>query len=103
MFSLQDLLGQQQGNEAVREISNNVGAEPSAVSSAIQAALPAILGSLANNASDPQGAESLNSALEQDHDGSILDNLGGLGSMIFGGAGQGDAVPRQADADEHRR
>lgn len=97
MFSLQDLLGQQQGSEAVEQISQNVGAEPSAVNSVIQAALPTILGSLANNASTPQGAESLNNALEQDHDGSVLDNLGGLGSMIFGG-GQAAAPPRQADA-----
>src|SRR5215207_1421113 len=92
MFSLQDLLGQQQGSEAVQEISNNVGAEPSAVNSAIQAALPMILGSLANNASTPQGAESLDNALAQDHDGSVLDNLGGLGGMIFGG-GQQTAAP----------
>jgi len=97
MFSLQDLLGPQQGNEAVDQISNSVGAETSAVSSAIQAALLTILGGLANNASTPQGAESLNTALEQDHDGSILDNLGGLGGMIFGGGGQA-APPRQADA-----
>ena len=97
MFSLQDLLGQQQGNEAVEQISSNVGAEPSAVNTAIQAALPMILGSLANNASTPQGAESLNTALEQDHDGSILDNLGGLGSLIFGGQ-QAAPPPRQADA-----
>ena len=97
MFSLQDLLGQQQGTEAVDQISQNVGAEPSAVNTAIQAALPMILGSLANNASTPQGAESLNTALEQDHDGSILDNLGGLGGMIFGGGGQA-APPRHADA-----
>ncbi|HEX6125677.1 MAG TPA: DUF937 domain-containing protein [Pyrinomonadaceae bacterium] len=97
MFSLQDLLGQQQGNEAVEQISQNVGAEPSAVDTAIQAALPMILGSLANNAATPQGAESLNQALEQDHDGSILDNLGGLGGMIFGG-GQTTPPPRQADA-----
>ena len=98
MFSLQDLLGPQQGSQAVQEISNNVGAEPSAVNSAIQAALPMILGSMANNASTPQGAESLNSALEQDHDGSILDNLGGLGSMIFGNQQQAAPPPRQADA-----
>ncbi|HVF31360.1 MAG TPA: DUF937 domain-containing protein [Pyrinomonadaceae bacterium] len=97
MFSLQDLLGQQQGSEAVEQISQNVGAEPSAVNTAIQAALPMILGGLANNASSPQGAESLNSALEQDHDGSVLDNLGGLGGMIFGG-GQETAPSRQADA-----
>jgi hypothetical protein len=96
MFSLQDLLGQQQGSEAIDQISQNVGAEPSAVNTAIQAALPMILGSLANNAATPQGAESLNTALEQDHDGSILGNLGGLGDMIFGG-GQA-APPRQADA-----
>ena len=96
MFSLQDLLGQQQGSEAVEQISQNVGAEPSAVNTAIQAALPMILGSLANNASTPQGAESLNNALEQDHDGSVLDNLGGLGGLIFGQ--QEAPPPRQADA-----
>jgi len=94
MFSLQDLLGQQQGTEAVEQISQNVGAEPSMVNSAIQAALPKILGGLANNAATPQGAESLNNALEQDHDGSLLGNLGGLGSLIFGP----ETTPRQADA-----
>lgn len=88
MFSLQDLLGQQQGEEAVQQISQNVGADQSAVNSAIQMALPAILGGLAQNASTPQGAESLNNALERDHNGGILDNLGGLGGMIFGGGGQ---------------
>ena len=66
-----------------------------AVNSAIQAALPAILGGLANNASDPQGAQSLDQALEQDHDGGILGNLGGLGSLIFD---QSTPTPRQADA-----
>ena len=94
MFSLQDLLGPQRGSEAVDQISQTVGAEPSAVNSAIQAALPAILGGLASNASDPQGAQSLDQALEQDHDGGILENLGGLGGMIFGQ----QETPRQADA-----
>jgi hypothetical protein len=98
MFSLQDLLGSQQGGEAVDQISRNVGAQPSAVNSVIQMALPAILGGLANNAANPEGAQSLNNALEQDHDGSILDNLGGLGSLIFGGGQQPTALPRQADA-----
>jgi len=95
MFSLQDLLGPQKGSEAVDQISQQVGAEPSAVNSAIQAALPAILGSLANNASNPQQAQSLDQALEQDHDGGILDNLGGLGGMIFD---QSTPTPRHADA-----
>jgi hypothetical protein len=98
MFSLQDLLGQQQGAEAVDQISQNVGAEPSAVNSAIQLALPMLINGLANNASTPQGAESLNNALEQDHDGSVLGNLGGLGSLIFGGQQETAPPPRQADA-----
>ena len=98
MFSLQDLLGQQQGAEAVDQISQNVGAEPSMVNTAIQAALPMILNGLANNASTPQGAESLNQALEQDHGGGgVLGNLGGLSDLIFGG-GQAAPPPRQADA-----
>jgi hypothetical protein len=71
------------------------------VNSAISAALPAILGGLANNASSPQGADSLNTALEEDHaGGGILGNLGGLGGMIFGGQ-QGAAAqppPPQANA-----
>ena len=97
MFSLQDLLGPQKGSEAVDQISQQVDAEPSQVNTAIQAALPAILGSLANNAATPEGAENLDNALSNDHDGSILDNLGGLGGMIFGNQ-QAAAAPRQADA-----
>lgn len=90
MFSLNDLLGGQQGDEAVNQISQQVGAEPSMVNSAVQMALPMILNQLANNASTTQGAESLNNALEQNHSGGggILDSLGGLGSLagaIFGG------------------
>lgn len=97
MLSLQDLLGQQQGSEAIDQISQNVGADQSRVDAAIQAALPMLMGGLANEASTPEGAQNLNTALEQDHDGSILNNLGGLGSLIFGGQ-QAQPPPRQADA-----
>ena len=97
MFSLEDLLGQQQGNEVVNQMSNNLGANNSAVSSAIQMALPMILSGLASRAAQPQGAQELNQALQQDHNGDILNNLGdyvsnpnsddGLGILghIFGG------------------
>jgi len=94
MFSLQDLLGQEKGDEAVNEISQSVGADSSLVSTAISAALPHILNGLANNAATPEGADSLNGALDQ-HDGSVLDNLGGLAGMIFGGR---QAADPQADA-----
>jgi len=99
MFSLQDLLGQEQGTQAVEQISQNVGADSSLVNSAIQMALPALINGLANNAATPQGAESLNTALEQDHaGGGVLDNLGGLAGMIFGGQQEAAPPPRQADA-----
>ncbi|MGI8555290.1 MAG: DUF937 domain-containing protein, partial [Pyrinomonadaceae bacterium] len=98
MFSLEDLLGHQQGGAAVNQMSEQVGAQPSLVNSAIQMALPMIMNQLANNTSTPQGAQSLNNALEQDHSsGGLLDSLGGLGglaSSIFGG-GQ---TSRQTDA-----
>ncbi len=78
MFSLEDLLGQEGGGDALGQISNMLGANPNVTNSAIQMALPVILGGLANNASSQQGAESLNQALEKDHDGGILDMLGGF-------------------------
>jgi len=97
MFSLQDLLGQQQGNEALGQISQTVGAEPAQVDSAIQAALPAILGGLATNASTPDGAQSLDTALTNDHDGSLLNDLSGLGTAVFPDQQTGPPS-RQADA-----
>ena len=78
MFSLQELLGQENGQQAVEQISQSVGADSSMVNSAVQMALPMIIGALSQNASQPQGAEALSNALQNDHDGSILDNIGGL-------------------------
>ena len=77
MFSLQDLVGQQQGNEALGQISQMLGADQTTTNSAIQMALPMILSGLAKNAAQPSGAESLDNALQGNHDGGILNNLGG--------------------------
>jgi hypothetical protein len=41
-------------------------------------ALPVLMQAMKRNASSPQGAEGLLSALNNQHDGSILDNIGGL-------------------------
>ena len=83
MFSLEDLLGQEQGTQAVEQISQNLGANSSVVNSAIQIALPSILGGLAKNAQNPQGAQNLDNALSKDHGGGLLDNLMGyLGGGI---------------------
>ena len=94
MFSLEDLLGKQQGNQAVDQISQMLGSNQTATNSAIQMALPMILSGLANQASTPQGAESLNKAIEQDHSGGLLDNLMGY---LGGGMSQPQETSRQTD------
>jgi hypothetical protein len=94
MFSLEDLLGKEQGSRAVEQISQNLGANSSTVNSAIQMALPVILSGLARNAQNPQGAQSLNNALEQDHNGGLLDNLMGY---LGGGLPAPQEVTRQTN------
>lgn len=86
---LQDALG---GN-TVGQISQAIGADESSTSNAIQAALPMLLGGLANNSSNEEGASGLLGAIDRDHDGSVLDDIGGLiAGNIGGGAGNGAGI-----------
>jgi hypothetical protein len=103
MFSLQEILGQQQSDEAVNQISNQISAEPSAVNSAISVALPIIVSAMASRATQPEVQNEI-----VNNDGSILDNIGGflgnsqqatgLGGNILGmllGGGQQQAAAQQ--------
>jgi hypothetical protein len=54
------------------ELAGQVGAEPAEVEQAARAALPALLGGLQANASDPSGASSIAEALGQ-HNDDLLD------------------------------
>jgi len=56
------------------EIGKRIGADGGKTRSAIQAAVPALLAALSANASQGPG---LRQAIAKDHDGSILDDLGG--------------------------
>lgn len=56
------------------------GADNDAVGKGIAAALPALLGGLARNSRQPDGASALSNALGSVHDGSIMDSLG----TVFG-------------------
>lgn len=78
MSSILDLLGSQLDASTLARLGDQVGATPEQTSAAVSAALPALLGQLQRNSSTPQGAAALGSALDRDHDGSILDNLGSL-------------------------
>ena len=69
--------------ETVLKISNATGQSTDTVQQIIESGLPLVLGQTSKNASSKKGANSLNKALDQHSDGSILDTLSGL----FGGSG----------------
>lgn len=74
---MNDLLGtlsQQVGGQVAGQISKQLGIDPKMSESAINAALPMLLGAISRNAATPQGAQALNKALDQ-HDGSVLNDL----------------------------
>jgi hypothetical protein len=79
------------GPRAMKNLANPIGSEPDQVHAAVQAALPILLGALARNAQDPDGAVALHDAIEQDH--SKLDIADVLGSVSAGG-GDGEAILR---------
>ena len=87
-MDLTGLLNDALSGDTISQISQTIGADESTTSNAIQAALPALLGGLAHNSSTDEGASALADALE-DHDGSILGNLGGLLGNIAQGQGAG--------------
>ena len=88
MTSLLDAVRQQLDANTIQQMSGALGADPAATSNAVSLALPAILAGLSRNASQPQGAAALDTALDA-HDGSILGNLG---SVLGGGGGIGGAI-----------
>jgi hypothetical protein len=83
MSSLFDQLSQHVNADTVGQIASQIGATPAQTKTAVQAAMPMLLGALARNSATPQGAAGILGALERDHDGSLLDSLGGM----LGGAG----------------
>lgn len=85
-MNIDGLLGQVLSGGNLSAISQSIGADESTTSSAIQAALPMMVGALARNASSEGGASSLAGALDQDHDGSVLDDIAGF--VLGGGAQQ---------------
>jgi hypothetical protein len=71
-------LMQQLSGSGVSQISRKIRADEQTTSSALSAAMPLLLSALANNASEPEGAQSLHQALAEDHDGSILNDVSGF-------------------------
>ena len=92
MNAITQMITQQLTGGAGRVLAQRFGISESTANTAVQIAVPLILAALARNASNPQGAESLHTAINNDHDGSIFDNLSsylgnpetGNGSGILG-------------------
>jgi hypothetical protein len=79
MASILDLLSSDLGKQLISGASAQTGQSEDKTANVLSMALPVILGAMQRNAATPQGAQSLNNALNDTrHDGSILDQLGGL-------------------------
>ena len=93
--------------DRVERISARIGADPQRTRTAIDDALPLLLGALSAEASDPDTAPGLRRALVEDHDGSLLDELDQyLGGSVSGRRADGAGIlrhtlgARQAAAEE---
>lgn len=77
---LLSLLEQQLGNDNLMEtLTQQIGgSDVGQTRNAAGGVISALMGAMAKNASNPQGANALANALDNDHDGSILDNITGL-------------------------
>ena len=85
-MNLMDVLQGQLSGDMLNQISNHIGAEPAQTATAAQGVFATLLGGLANNASTESGLSSLGSALDRDHDGSMLDDLMGMVGGVMQGS-----------------
>jgi hypothetical protein len=89
MSSLTDVLTQSLQGNTLDRLGARLGTDPQMTAAAVSAALPMLVGALARNSSTDSGAQALSAALARDHDGSVLDDLGGFlgGGASAAGAG----------------
>ncbi|TXD48400.1 DUF937 domain-containing protein [Polaribacter sp. IC073] len=78
MAGILDLLSSDLGKQIVSGVAGSTGNDTAKTSSALTMALPLLMKAMERNAATPEGAAGLMGALSGKHDGSILDNLGGL-------------------------
>ena len=81
MSGLLDLLSSPVGKQLISGMSKETGQPESKTVDVLSMAMPLLLGAMKKNVANPRGADGLMNALANKHNGSILDDLGGL----FGG------------------
>ena len=70
-----DSINQQLSDDRVQRISSRIGSDPTRTRTAIDEAVPLLLGALGAEAQDPDAAPGLQRALAEDHNGALLDQL----------------------------
>ncbi len=75
--AIMQMLASQLDEQAIKQISSQLGADDETTQQAIGAALPLLLGAMDRNTNDADGAQALAGALQRDHDGSILEDVAG--------------------------
>lgn len=92
-MDLMDLLQGPIGRTLLEGMSARTGQDQSTTQSALQAAIPMLMGALKKNASDPDKASGLMDALMNKHNGGLLDQI----TDIFGGGSVNEDVVEDGD------
>lgn len=78
MSGILDVLSSPVGKKMINGVADQTGNSTDQAGSVLAMALPLLMGAMKKNAATPEGAQGLMNALSNKHDGSILNNLGGL-------------------------
>lgn len=93
---LLEMFGQFIGGDTARRIGEQVGVDAEAAKRAIAVSVPVLIGGLARNANlSRRAADALATALDRDHDGSLLDALDDLLHLSAHGIPGGYAIDRR--------
>lgn len=90
MDGILGLVMSQLGSGGLDQIGQMLGiGDKKQTEQAVGTAVGVLAGAMARNATDDQGRESLDAAIEQDHDGSIFENITGFLGNVMSGPGAG--------------
>lgn len=78
MSGILDVLNSDLGKTIISGVSGQTNQPQNKTQDVLTMALPVLMEAMKRNAATPEGAQGLMGALSNKHDGSILDNLGGL-------------------------
>ena len=89
MSSIFDLVQQHLGAGGIQRISEQLGIPPEQAQAAVAAALPMVMGGMANQAAQPGGAEAIHEAVQAHAEAPEADP-----GLLHGGAGGGGLIGR---------